>query len=341
MTTDAERRFLTIRAAIGLPESVVQSSRVRRGASFAGKVWVTGRTLLIDDIRSDPRFRSEESDARYTTPSLLCVPVLHDLEVVGVLTVNNRIDGRPLSDDDRRLLEAMAPRIAYLLQKYHEHDVASHEFAVIQEALRATTTVGHLHHEHVEVVCHEACLATARSMHLPDEELEHLAFALQFYDVGMSTVPAHLLHKTEALTLAEQQEIAKHVPASLAILAPLHPPTKVRQIIHHHHENFDGSGYPDGIAGEAIPLGARLLRLTDTLIALLQRRPYRSPNSVDVALEAIRAGAGSSYCPRVTPAFLAEVEARRERIERLTAHNRDALDLARPPLLLPRSPVAS
>ena len=82
---------------------------------------------------------------------------------------------------------------------------------------------------------------------------------------------------------------------------------------------MDGTGYPAGLAGEAIPLGARLLRLTDTLAALLSRRPWRGAWSLEAALAELRDHAGSRYCARLTPVFLAEVENRRARILALQA----------------------
>ena len=312
MMPDSDGDFMTIRAAIGLPEAVVQGSRVRRGAGFVGKVWVTGRTLLIDDFTVDPRFIGSESVPRYSTPSVLCVPLVHDLEVIGVVTVNNRKDDRPLREDDRMLLEAMAPRITYLLRKYLLHEAAVQDFAAIQESLRAATTVGYLVDDHITSLCHEICLATARRINLPQDQLEHLAFALHYYDVGMSCVPTHLMQRVEPLNPEERQEIARHVSAGLAILAPLQPSAKVRQIILHHHENFDGSGYPDGLSGEAIPLGARLLRLTDSLSAALQTRPYRPARSLDSALVDIRCRVNEWYCPRLTEVFLSEAERRRD-----------------------------
>ena len=331
--------LLVIRAAIGLSDTVVQSTSVRRGVGIAGKVWVTGRPLLIADVTEDPRFTGEESDPRYTTPSLLCVPLVHDLEVLGVITVNNRSDDQPLDDDDRMLLEALAPRITSLVRRHAAQQIAAQQFAAIQESLRATTTVGHLCQDHVSAVCREICLATARRIELPSEEMEHLAFALQFYDVGMSYVPAHLVHRPGPLGPDERLEVTEHVPLGLAVLAPLEPPSKVRQIILHHHENYDGTGYPDGLEGEAIPLGARMLRLTDCFSALLQSRSYRQAYSYEDAVAEVRDRAGKDFCPRLTEEFLAEVEARRERLVRVCDANNDTAELARPILFDPVVPV--
>lgn len=332
LVPDAAGEHLTIRAAIGLPEAVVQSARIRKGAGFSGKVWATGRTLLVDDVTNDDRFVREMNEPRYSTPSLLCVPLRNEAEVVGVITVNNRIDGCPLDADDRTFLESLAPCITNLLQQYAEWQEGAVQFEKIRETLRATTAVGHLRHETIMQVSQEICLAAARAIMLPDEDLEHLAFALQFYDVGLGCVPPQLLNKPGVLTEHEERFVQEHVAAGLEILEPLQLDSRVRQIISHHHENFDGTGYPSGLAGEAIPLGARLVRLADTFSALLSQRPWRERYTLEAAIAEIRAGAGQQFCPRMTDVFLAEADARCERLLALQAADNDGHELIRPAL---------
>ena len=332
LVPDKDQEYLLIRAAIGLSETVVQSAQIRRGAGFSGKVWATGRTLLVDDVTNDDRFGNEMNEPRYSTPSLLCVPLLDGDDVVGVITVNNRIDGKPLDDDDRIFLESLAPRITSLLVRYGKWQEEARQFEKIRETLRATTAVGHLRHETIVQICQEVCLATARRIMLPAEEQEHLAFSLQFYDVGLGCVPPQLLNKPDVLTDQEESFVQKHVTAGLEILEPLQLDSRLRQIISHHHENFDGTGYPSGLAGEAIPLGARLVRLADTLSALLSDRPWREAFTLDEAMDEIRAGVGQQFCPRMTDVFLGEVDARRRRIFELQGTDSGGHELKRPAL---------
>jgi signal transduction histidine kinase/putative methionine-R-sulfoxide reductase with GAF domain len=335
MTPDADGEHLVIRAALGLPAAVVESTRLRRGAGYAGRVWATGRTLLLDDVKADPLMPDAVDRSHYTTSALLVVPIKRDEQVLGVVMVNNRLDGRPLDDDDRLLLEAMAPRLAHLLERFDSHHDTAREFAALQESLRATTPVGRLHHTDVASMCREIAMAAARRLALPEDELRHLALALQFYDAGLSCVPPQLFGKEGPLTEAERERVEQHVQAGLATLEPLHPPAKVRQIILHHHERFDGSGYPAGLAGEAIPLGARLVALADSLRAMLQHRPYRAAQPLAKALAEIRALVGTHYCPRLAEPFLAEAMARAERVERLREAVDDGEDLKRPALAHP------
>lgn len=321
--------FLSVRAAIGLPETVVQSAQVRRGEGFAGGVWQSGETLLLADVTAADR---GESEPRYSTPSLLCVPLMAGDEVIGVITANNRIDGRALDDDDRVFLESLVPRVSALLVELGQWQETSARLDKTRETLRVTTTVGHVRHETIVQVCQEICLKTARRIMLPAHELEHLAFSLQFYDVGLSCVPPQLLNKPGPFDRHEEKLVQDHVAAGLEILEPLGLDARVRQIISHHHENYDGSGYPAGLAGEAISLAARLVRLTDTLSALLSRRPWREAYTLDEAVAEIQAGTGREYCPRMTGVFLEEVATQRDRILALQATSDDGPELKRPAL---------
>lgn len=332
LVPDESGQFLDIRAAIGLPESVVQSTHIRYGSGISGQVWQDGKTMLINDVTADPRLDQQWSESRYSTPSLLCVPLIHEEKVVGVISVNNKIDGSLLDHDDRVFLESLAVRVSDLLYQYNVWQTGSVHFQKIRETLRATTAVGHLRQETVLQVCHEICLSTARRVTDDEPELENLAFALQFYDVGLSSVPPQLLNKPGALTEREEQLMQEHVSASLEMLEPIFLGTQARQIIACHHENFDGSGYPSGIAGDAIPLGARLLRLTDTLGALLNKRPWRDKHSLASALQEIDSGRGERFCPEVTAVFLEEVESRRDRILELQRDDNDSNELKRPAL---------
>ncbi len=314
MVPDRDGQNLTIRAAIGLPESVVQSARVRRGAGFAGYVWDSRETLLVDDLTRDDRFSRELNEPRYSTPSLLCTPLVGGDEVVGVISVNNKIDGTPLDEDDKVFLESLAPRITRMLTRYENWQDGARGFEAIRDTLRSTTALGHMRHESLLEVCQEICLASARRIMLPGDELEHLAFSLQFYDVGLDSVPAQVLGKPGRLDQEERKHVEKHVDAGLGILESLQLDAKVKQLILHHHENFDGTGYPVGLAGEAIPMGSRLIRLADTLSSLLSPRPWRPALNLDEATAVIRGGIGREFCPRMAEVFLTETEVRRDRI---------------------------
>jgi HD-GYP domain-containing protein (c-di-GMP phosphodiesterase class II) len=222
-----------------------------------------------------------------------------------------------MSEDDRILLESLAPRVSSLLKQYRGHEVHTRRFVSVQDALRAAISLRQHDHNGLTTVCHDICLATARRLKLPSEEVEHLAFALRCYDVGLTKISGQLLRKSSPLAPEEREKIQGHVAASLELLVPLQIPSKVRQIILHHHERFDGDGYPDGLEGEAIPIGARLVTLADSLHAMLQERPYRPARGLDEALTEIEELAGHQFCPRLAAPFLLEARSHGETLRHL------------------------
>jgi len=320
---------LVIGGAIGLPPAVAQSTRVRRGVGFAGKVWESGESLLVQDVTLADSHRREVNEPRYSTPSLLCVPLMVDGDVVGVLSVNNRTDGRALDRDDLAFLENLAPALGGLLARHAVWQQELHYFRDVRKALRTSTPVGHLRHETLLAVCREICLASARKIALPADDLGCLAYALQFYDVGLETVPRGVLHQVEPLSAAQLRMVKNHVNEALRILAPLAPDPGVGRLILHHHENFDGSGYPAGLAGEAIPVGARLIRLADSLESMLGDRPGRPALTLAEATDEIEREAGRLFCPHLTTVFLEETVARKARIQALQKRHESVAGLIR------------
>jgi putative nucleotidyltransferase with HDIG domain len=148
----------------------------------------------------------------------------------------------------------------------------------------------------------------ARAVGADSRELQALEAAALLHDLGKLAIPEHILNKPGRLTPGEYEEMKKHSDIGASILSAVDFPFPVVPIVRHHHENWDGSGYPDGLSGLAIPLGARILSVVDCYDALTSDRPYRRRMSNDEALDIIRSRSGRMYDPAIVSAFL-ELEA--------------------------------
>ena len=306
MTPNAGGDHLVIEAAMGLDDHVVQNTRLARGEGIAGRVWQTGETLLVENVEREDSEVPEGKSRRYSTGSLLSAPVLDEGRVAAVVNVNNRIDGHAFTERDRLLLEALCGRMGRILRRASEHERAASEFQQLLKALRKGVAIRRARHDELAEACHEICVATARRLNLDREQLKDLAFALQTYDLGLSGVPDQILQKQPPLAQDEWELIHQHVDTGIELLGSLDAPQRVIQIVKHHHEHYDGSGYPDGMVGEAIPLGSRLLSLADALTAMLQGRPYRRAMALEEALAEMEDGSGRQFCPRCLGPFLEE-----------------------------------
>jgi len=139
----------------------------------------------------------------------------------------------------------------------------------------------------------------ARKMSLPEERVEDLVIGALLHDVGKIGVPDHILCKPGRLTEEEYETMKRHPALGVEIVSPITALAPALPAINHHHERFDGNGYPDGLGGEDIPLAARVVAVADTFDAMIQDRPYGYGVSRETALQEIEDNSGAQFDPRV------------------------------------------
>lgn len=167
-------------------------------------------------------------------------------------------------------------------------------------AIDAKDQITHGHIRRVQILSRRLALAFGAD----DRQVQALEAAALLHDLGKLAVPEHILNKPGPLTPGEYDEIKKHADVGASILSAIDFPFPVVPIVRHHHENWDGSGYPDGLNTEAIPLGARILAVVDCYDALTSHRPYRRGMSHDDAIQIIRSRSGRMYDPKVVDTFV-------------------------------------
>jgi putative nucleotidyltransferase with HDIG domain len=150
----------------------------------------------------------------------------------------------------------------------------------------------------------------AERMKLPLEAQERVRVAAFLHDLGKVGVPTDLLLRAGALDPSERAVVERHPLIGAHLLAPLGLPCEISQAIRHHHEWWDGTGYPDGVAGEEIPLDARIISIADAFDAMSCDRPYRHALRRDIVIAEFRRYAGIQFDPTVARAFLAILEER-------------------------------
>jgi putative nucleotidyltransferase with HDIG domain len=160
---------------------------------------------------------------------------------------------------------------------------------------------------HQERVAQLAC-AIAAEMGLPQDRIYGLRMASIIHDLGKITVPAEILCKPGKLLPLEYELIKNHVQAGYDILKKIEFPWPLAEFIHQHHERMDGSGYPNGLAGEQIHLEARIIAVSDVFETISSHRPYRPSLGVNHAIEEINANLGRLYDPVVAEACLHVVQ---------------------------------
>jgi putative nucleotidyltransferase with HDIG domain len=165
--------------------------------------------------------------------------------------------------------------------------------------------------EHSEAVI-DMSAAVARNLGMSPPDVERIRSAALLHDIGKVAIPDDILNKPGPLTDSEWLLMKEHPVIGERILRVLPGLGSVARIVRHEHERWDGGGYPDGLAGEAIPLGSRIIIAADTYHAITSDRPYRAAKPHAVAVDELARCAGSQFDPKVTEALIGHLYGRRQ-----------------------------
>jgi putative nucleotidyltransferase with HDIG domain len=198
----------------------------------------------------------------------------------------------------RNAVGRMEDRIGHL-DKVNQMYLSTIE--ALANAIDAKDQVTHCHLRRVQ----RYAMKLAHALGIKDEpQLRALEAASLLHDIGKLAVPEHILNKPSTLTPSEVERMKRHTSIGADILASIGFPYPVVPIVRHHHEAWDGSGYPAGLAAEAIPIGARILSVVDCFDALISDRPYRPRMTHEEAIRILQSRSGKTYDPRIVEKFL-------------------------------------
>ncbi|MDH4099781.1 MAG: ATP-binding protein [Nitrospirota bacterium] len=311
MLVDQSTDELTIKSSHGLDPTTVANTRLKIGDKIAGWVALEGKPLLIEDMEKDLRM-SRRSISQYNTKSLLSVPIKVGDRVTGVLNVNNKEDGSVFTEGDLELCTALAERVGTVL---HKLDRYNNKNALLKEMSRSLETLVKAKKEYPadrESTIGLYIFPLLKGLGISAEEGRIIYYASTLYDLGLGMVTENALKGSGPLSDDERRRLREHPLAGLSLIEPLEFVEMVKMVILHHHEHYDGTGYPDGLAGQDIPLGARILAVLDSFCAMTRPRRYRPPKSVEQALEELENEAGTRYDPAIVRKFIETVNAMRE-----------------------------
>jgi diguanylate cyclase (GGDEF)-like protein len=272
-----------------------------RAAGVIGRCLRERRPVIVDDVRDEADYvaKPEASDVH----SELAVPLWVGDELWGAIDIEEERRSA-FDEDDARLVQTVAGQVGSALRSAMLYERLDGAYIGTAQALATALEAGDRGPGAAGPVI-DLVAAVGRRLDLPESEIRTLRLAAIFHDIGKVAVSEDVLNKRGPLTETERLQIESHTVVGENILASVEFLEDVRPLVRHAHERWDGEGYPDGLAGEAIPLGARIVHACDSYDAMTAERPYREPLSESDARAQLAAGAGGQFDPRVVAALLA------------------------------------
>lgn len=291
---------LTIKSAKGLSDEVVKRTRIKLGDQVAGWVANEGKPVLLEDIESDRRFK-RRSISQYNTKSLLSVPLKIDDRVIGVLNLNNKKTAEPFTKKDLNIALILSERISYFLEKLYSGEYREDDINQILTSFDNLLNAVKIYHKKRSLLP-DLVLKIMDSLGAEEEEKRKALYASMIYDLGLMLIDESILKK-KTLLPSEVQALKIHPYITIGLLENFEFSEDLKGAILHHHERYDGMGYPDGLKGSEIPLISRVLSVADSYCAMTSERIYGKSYTKEDALLEIKAGSGSIYDPEVVKAF--------------------------------------
>jgi len=303
-----ERDELDIASSVyGLSLEYRKKGPVKIKDSIAEQVIKGKKPQAVLDVLKDPRYKHPNFAKKAHLKSLLSVPLIAKNKVLGVLNVySTRL--RHFSKRDEKILMLFASEAAIAIENAKLVRKLQDAYLNTLKVLGAIVDAFDWHTERHSEKVRDYALAIAKKMNLPQKDLKDIEYAAYIHDIGKVGVDLSIIRKPEKLSEEEWRQIIKHplVGANIAermdMIRPLSP------LIMHHHERYDGKGYPNGLKSESIPLGSRILAVADTYEAMTAERPYRKAFSKEIAIREIKKYSGVQFDPKVVGAFLEVVD---------------------------------
>ncbi|MFA6001371.1 MAG: HD domain-containing phosphohydrolase [Thermoleophilia bacterium] len=304
---DDNGRHLNIVASYNLSAEYVwtinKKRRIPVGVGPLGMAFTKQMPFKVTNTQMDQNYefwRHVASVQGYS--SLIALPLLSKGESIGVICIYFA-EPREFKQDEIELLTTASNEAAIAIENARIYENLEDAFVgtirSLAETIDAKDTYTRGHSEQVSLYAE----AIARGLGLEGDELQTIRYAGYLHDVGKIGIPDAILSKPGKLTVEEFGVIKKHPILSERILKPVNFPYPVQSIVRHHHERFDGKGYPDHLAGEEIPLGARILFVADAFEAMTSDRPYRKALSNQMAIDELQRNMGTQFDERIVSVF--------------------------------------
>lgn len=316
---DAETNQLKFYLATGDKKDILKVIRMPADQGVAGRSFQTKRTLLIPEAAKSPFFYNKvDEKSKFVTKNLIATPIEVKGKCIGVLEVLNKARGT-FTSDDARSLKAISREISIAIENARLYDEVKRAYmdSMLNMAKAEKYRDGDtgLHIER----CGAYAFALGPALGFSPKDLESLKLSMMMHDIGKVAIPDAVLLKPAKLDPAEWEIMQRHTSLGGEILGRGPHMKLALEIATCHHEKWNGCGYPQKIAGNQIPLSARLAAIIDVFDALSSRRPYKDPFPPEQVVSMLQEGSGSHFDPELVQLFISRIAEMREIYNTTTA----------------------
>lgn len=278
-----------------------------------------GSALTLEDAAKEAeRFSTDHKDFFASVEIDLLVPLVVRDRLIGVVLLGEKASGEKYTEEDFEILRVLSRHIGVginshrLLEEVESKAAENLRLydglrAIYKETVRAFAAAIDIKDRYTQghsVRVGKYSEIIAREMGWSEEEVEGIAIAGYLHDIGKLIVDLNVINSPERFNAKESKEMSRHPAAGYEILAPIsHPYADIPLMARYHHERLDGNGYPDGLKGDQIPPGAKIVTLADSFDAMTTDRPYRKKRPLEDVLEDFRVNTGTQFEPAVVCAF--------------------------------------
>jgi putative nucleotidyltransferase with HDIG domain len=261
-----------------------------------------GRTIALPDIE-------EEVDESEKVTFVLVPLIAHD-KPVGLLDIITDTPEGDITSRDLSLLTILAKQAALAIENVKLYESMKKDQISIIRALASTVDAkDHYTLGHSQKVSEYSAII-AEDMGLSERDIETIKYAALLHDIGKIALPDDIIKKPSRLTDQEFEIVQKHPNIGAKIIKEIEALAPMVPIVLHHHERCDGKGYPDGIKGDDIPLGARIVHVADAYDTMVSARAYRDMLPPELAISELRKNAGTQFDPKVVDVFITSLRKR-------------------------------
>jgi len=285
---------LQIQVHTGTDTEKMTGKLIKSGLGVADWVSKTGKPALINDISNDSRYNPEfDDETGFNTRSILCVPLINSNQIIGAIELRNKKQGE-FNSHDEALLNSLADQASISISQNRSSEKQHSDFIHITEILVSAQDYIQNKNGHARRVANYAN-RMGKKMNFSDAELKKLYHGCLFHDIGML--------KVDSNDISKKEKIIHHPKTGSDLIKSISLWSDSADIILHHHERYDGQGYPMAAKGEDIPLGARILFIADTFDVLTSGYSDQKMLDFNEAIKAIEANAGTQFDPQAVEAL--------------------------------------